>query len=254
MKRLRRLGAKTCFRLFFGFLAASPLCALSNFGPQYRAIEDITAQKAAFVQILLPKVHAVNLEIIKERRFVKNFFTHRLFTYNVFDREDLIRMHDLAKKYRIKHLYDEKAFMRKIAPIPVSLVLAQAAVESAWGKSRFVERANNIFGEWTYGEKGLVPDERPEGMNHKIRIFKTLKASVAAYALNLNRHRAYREFREKRQHSLLQGQNFSGMDAADTMEKYSGIGEEYNELLKEVIESNRFSQYDTISAQIGLLR
>ncbi len=110
-------------------------------------------QKKAFVEVLLPKIRKANAEIEEDRRFVEEFFSKYLFTYNVYHRDDIIHMSRIAKKYRIKNLYDEKTYMARIAPVPISLVLAQAAVESAWGKSRFVELANNIFGEWTYGKK-----------------------------------------------------------------------------------------------------
>jgi len=249
---LRLHGLSRLFKLLL--LLALPLGAMSDFGPKYLAIKDLKKQKAAFVQVMLPKITAANSEIIKERRFIKKFFDSYLLTYNAFAREDIIRLHTLAKKYRIKHVYDEKAYLKKIAPVPVSLVLAQAAVESAWGKSRFVELANNIFGEWTYGKKGIIPEDRPEGMTHKIKVFDTIKESVASYMLNLNRHAAYKEFRNKRALYTKSRGNFTGLDATDTMEKYSGIGEKYNELLKTIITSNRFFQFDNISAQIGMVK
>ena len=35
---------------------------------------------------------------------------------------------------------------------PTSIVLAQAAIESGWGSSRFYKEANNVFGVWSYSE------------------------------------------------------------------------------------------------------
>ncbi len=78
------------------------------------------------------------------------------------------------------------------------LALVQGAIESGWGKSRFVREANNIFGHWTWGEVGLIPLGREEGKTHKIRIFRTMQSSVDAYILNLNRHYAYKSFRKAR--------------------------------------------------------
>ena len=123
-------------------------------------------------------------------------------------------------------------------------MLAQAAVESAWGQSRFVSLANNIFGEWTYGKKGIIPENRPEGMHHKIRIFDDLEDSIAAFMLNLNRHRAYHEFRDLRAQYRAKKERFTGLLGSQTMENYSGIGKEYNALLIRTIEVNKWSQYD----------
>ena len=44
-----------------------------------------------------------------------------------------------------------KAELRlRIAPIPPSLALAQAAVESGWGLSRFAKEGNALFGQWAW--------------------------------------------------------------------------------------------------------
>jgi hypothetical protein len=42
------------------------------------------------------------------------------------------------------------------------------------------------------------------------------------------------------------------MQVADTMEKYLGIGKEYNEILKKMIRKNRFEQFDNQTAQKSL--
>ena len=77
-----------------------------------------------------------------------------MFTYSLKSRVNLERLIKLAKKYRIKQMYNEHEYLEKIDVIPVSLVLAQSAVESAWGSSRFAREGNNIFGEWTWGKRG----------------------------------------------------------------------------------------------------
>ncbi|HKJ91279.1 MAG TPA: glucosaminidase domain-containing protein, partial [Oceanipulchritudo sp.] len=39
---------------------------------------------------------------------------------------------------------------RRVDVIPPSLALAQAALESGWGTSRFAREGNNLFGIWCY--------------------------------------------------------------------------------------------------------
>ena len=231
--------------LLLSFLFSSFLFASSDtFDSKYQRISSAKVYKKVFEERLLGKIKKANHDIIKDRIFIKKFFSRFIFTYSAFDRTKIIKLSRLAKKYRIKRLYDEKSFLEKVDAVPVSLALAQAAIESAWGKSRFSREANNIFGEWTYGKDGLVPQQRSQGLKHKIRIFKTLDASIKSYMLNLNRHNAYKEFRKKRLRYRKKWLHFGGIEGSSTMGKYSGIGKKYNVLIAKTINQNGWSRFD----------
>ncbi len=203
----------------------------------YYVIKDVKLQKVKFFDLLRPLVDQENRKILQERAFVEQFFQE--YAKNpLIDDKLLTKLAALAKKYRIKNLYDKQEYLKKIDTIPTSLVLAQAALESGWGKSRFAREANNLFGEWTYGKKGLVPKHRAPGKKHKIKIFDTIEESIASYMLNLNRHRAYREFRAARYLAKKEGRKFDGLQAAMTMQRYSGIGKRYNYLVSSIIRKN----------------
>ncbi|MRI59310.1 MAG: mannosyl-glycoprotein endo-beta-N-acetylglucosamidase [Epsilonproteobacteria bacterium] len=203
----------------------------------YYAIKNIKLQKEKFFEILKPLVEQENKKILQEREFVERFF--KAYEQNPLVEEALLeKLALLAKKYRIKHLYDKEAYLKKIDTIPTALVLAQAALESGWGKSRFAREANNLFGEWTYGKRGLVPKHRAPGKKHKIKIFDTLSDSIASYMLNLNRHRAYREFRAARAQAKRAGRRFGALEAAMTMHRYSQLGKRYNYLVSSIIRKN----------------
>ncbi|MRI82834.1 MAG: mannosyl-glycoprotein endo-beta-N-acetylglucosamidase [Nitratiruptor sp.] len=204
----------------------------------YYKIKSIKLQKRAFFDILRPLVERENAKILEERRFVQAFF-EKLATQPFPEAKELQRLGAIAKKYRIKNLYDLEEYRVKIDTIPLSLVLAQAALESGWGKSRFAREANNLFGEWTWGKKGLVPKHRSPGKRHKIKIFDSIQDSIASYMLNLNRHRAYREFRAARYMARKKGRPFSGLEAAMTMQRYSEIGRRYTRLVSRIIRTNR---------------
>jgi len=214
------------------------------FNQKYRSIKVVSQQKKEFVKILLPKIQKANQKIANERYFIKRFFSRYIFTFNEFDKESIAHLAELKKRYNIRHLYDKKAYLLKIDTVPNSLVLAQAAVESAWGKSRFVKLAHNIFGVWTYGKDGIVPEHRDVNATHKIKIYPSLQASIDAYMLNLNRNRAYHKFRELRYEFRSEGKIFRGIDAATTMANYSGIGTKYNTLLIKMIQTNHFDNFD----------
>ncbi len=227
------------------FLAVLPLILnAAGFDATYQKITDVTKKKRAFIALMLPKIHQENYNILKERHFIQRFFNKKLFLNSSRSRHDIQKLNDLARKYKIKDIYDEQRFLKRINQIPVSLVLAQGALESAWGQSRFAREANNIFGQWTYGKKGIVPLRRRENKRHKIKQFDNINDSIAAYMLNLNRNKAYRLFRKIREKRTREGKVFSGLEAADTMQNYSGIGSEYNAILKKMIRKNHFERFD----------
>lgn len=220
--------------------------ALANFSDEYYDIKNNTAQRQEFVKILKPLIEKSNTNIQNERQFVVVFFAKAFLTsFRNLDKKDLEELIFLSKKYRIKLLFDKQEYLKRIDFIPISLALGQAAIESGWGKSRFAREANNIFGHWTWGEKGIVPENRDENKTHKIRIFDTLQDSVDAYVLNLNRHFAYKNFRSKREIFRQKNKKFDGIEAAKTMGNYSTKRDEYVNLLSRLILSNKFFYFDS---------
>ena len=234
--------------MLFKILVVS-LFAINSFGAgfpyYYYDIKDSKKQKKEFIKILLPLVKKANNRVKKERSFIKYFFENAgKNSFREFDEVSLARLIHLFKKYKIKNLFDEEDYLKKIDVVPVSLAIAQAAVESAWGKSRFVLEANNIFGHWTFSGKGIVPIDRAEGKTHTLRIFKTLQDSVNAYVLNLNRHPAYKLFRKLRENAHKNGTIFNGLMASKAMTHYSERRGKYVKLLDRIITSNNLLYYD----------
>jgi len=219
----------------------------SGFPYYYYDINNVKKQKKEFMRILLPLVNRSNKKIEKEREFVKNFFKiaekNDFRGLNVDNLKNLIRLYH---KYKIKQLFDKKQYLKRIDTVPASLALAQAAIESGWGKSRFVLEANNIFGHWTYTGKGLVPTNRDAGKTHMIRIFNSLQSSVNAYTLNLNRNRAYRDFRNRRKKAHDEKKVYNGLMASKAMINYSALREKYIKILNSVIKRNNLLYYDNL--------
>ena len=223
--------------------AINSFCA--GFPYYYYDIKNSSKQKKEFIKILLPLVQKGNAKVRKERAFIVHFFENAgKNSFRELDEISLARLISLYKKYKIHNLFDEHEYLKKIDIIPVSLAIAQAAAESGWGKSRFVLEANNIFGEWTYSGNGVVPIDRAEGKIHTLRIFKTLQDSVNSYILNLNRHKAYRSFRNQREKARKKGIVFDGLMAAKTMLYYSQRREKYVRFLEKIIKSNNLLYYD----------
>ena len=114
--------------------------------------------------------------------------------------------------------------------VPIQMVTAQAALESAWGQSRFAVKANNLFGIRVF--KSTKPHLLPQGVEKwpgwGVRIFKTKCNSVKEYIRLLNEHPAYKEFRELRAKLLKDGELLDAKALVRTLDKFSTT-EDYDE-------------------------
>jgi len=211
----------------------------------YYKVKGTKAQKKAFVEIMLPLIQTENEKIEHLRKRIISIFKDPNYLLNP---QDIAFLAKIAKIYKVKDLNSKEEFLKKIDTIPPSLALAQAAIESGWGKSRFVKEANNLFGHWEYSNKGLAPKSRYDNIkiDYSIKIFPSLEASIATYMRNLNRNPAYRHFRDVREKFRKEHKVFTGLSAANTMINYSQQKGEYVKLLKKMIISNKWLNYDKI--------
>ncbi len=218
------------------------------FPDYYYKITNIQKQKKTFVNIMLPLIQNENRKILLLRQKIINIFNDKNLFFNP---EELAFLAKTARNYKIKNILNEKAYLIKIDKIPPSLALAQAAIESGWGKSRFVKKANNIFGHWEYSNKGLAPKSTYKNIdiNYSLKIFPSIEDSIKAYFRNLNTNRAYKNFRDKRIRFRKENKLFTGINAADTLKNYSQLKEKYIDRLKKFINFNKWIKYDTISIQ-----
>lgn len=215
-----------------------------GFGEDYYKL-NITQKRKIFIAKLNEMLENSFVLIRAEREFALNFLDEGAKTgYRNLDQKGLERLTQIQQKYKINEIFDRKSYADKIDVIPKSMGIAQAIVESGTGTSRFTREANNLFGQWTYSGRGLVPKKRQPGKKHKVKIFDNLQQSVDAYVLNLNSHASYKQFRALRAKQRAKSANLKGLDAIHTMKNYSGIGEKYVEILRDVINKNKLYMYD----------
>ena len=107
--------------------------------------------------------------------------------------------------------------------VPIQMVTAQAALESAWGKSRFAVEANNLFGIRVFKstKKHLLPQGVDKWPGWGVRVFETKCNSVKEYIRLLNEHPAYKEFRELRAKLLQDGELLDAKALVKTLDKFS---------------------------------
>ncbi len=203
-------------------------------------IKNVKLKKETFIKIVLPLIVAENEKILDDRYELKKITSKKITT----DKEKYWLRQKL-KEYKVLK-GDIKELEKRMDVIPVSIALAQAAKESGWGTSRFALEGNAIFGQWTWDGKGIAPLERAKNKGHKILRFPILRASVKAYQNNLNTHRGYKDFREKRHSLRKRNRTVKGLELTSTLDKYAQTGKEYTEVLKKIIRDNRLSDFESV--------
>lgn len=212
--------------------------------PDFSTIDDVQEKKQAFFDYMLPLIHEANARIMAERMLVEKWHLDA----DSLSSDEQAELQHLLTKYRVtSDDPDEQKdlLLRRVNTIPPSLVLAQAANESAWGTSRFAREGNNLFGQWCFSRGcGLVPEDRNDGSRHEVRAFDTPLDSITSYMRNLNSHPQYRDLRELRLQDIEQQGHPGGISLAEGLQGYSERGDEYVDEIQQMIRFNRLQRFD----------
>jgi uncharacterized FlgJ-related protein len=135
--------------------------------------------------------------------------------------------------------------------LPASVIIAQAALESGWGKSGLFTETKNIFGHscWeagsskTYnlrisGERKSVRGtcDRPRSTGGYYMEFKDSQDSVYAYAANLLTHPAYPQVQAAVRRAKPEPADWRSVVSG--LREYDGPNPEYRQLLRDIILKN----------------
>lgn len=207
---------------------------------QYSGVE----KKQAFFNYLRPQVEQANQAVLEQRALLLALSRSEKLT--AVDRQWLKQ---LSQQYRVNYQankIDFAALLRRVDAVPVELALTQAAIESAWGTSRFARLGNNLFGQWCRKAGcGIVPLRRAAGASHEVKRFESTEDSVKAYLRNLNSHRAYQPLRARRAALRKAQQPVTASALALTLDKYSERGNAYVQDMLRFIKHNRSLMQET---------
>ena len=219
------------------------LVIFSSLPTDFMDIQPIIERKRLFINTLIPIIYSENLQILSDRKKILDWWRES-------DGENFSRdfwpqwLFELSEKYGSSDSNLGNLLMR-VDIIPISLALAQSAIESGWGTSRYSREGNAVFGQYTFDEsKGLKPKDRNENDEFFIKKFPNLSESVRSYLKNINTHLAYSDFREERKKLRMSGENLSGYKLVNFLKDYSERRESYIKDVKEIISSNNFQKYD----------
>ena len=207
--------------------------SLSTFKPSFDSIENTVVRKEVFFNYLLPAIHQKNAEIIELRNSILN------------NELSINEIEKLASKYRVTNPATQQELLKVIDILPPSLVLAQAANESNWGRSRFAKDFNNYFGIWCFSEGcGIIPKERAINATHEVASFNSLEESVNYYMFNINRSYAYEELRLIREKQRNDMMPIKGIVLAEGLGNFAFPGNEYIGSIKSAIQYNQLGRHD----------
>ncbi len=207
-----------------------------------RDIEIVSRKKDLFIGMMLPLVLIANEKLMMQRQ--------KLLTIMA-EKKSNGKINSTQQKWLDKNFIDYKVknksvdiLLKRLDVVPPSLALAQAAIESGWGTSRFAREGNALYGQWTWEGDGIVPESRDAKKTHKIKSFKTPLDSVNGYIKNLNTHRAYNKLRQLRQKARQNSKPIDGNYLAIALTAYSEKGMEYVNLIRLIIRANNLKPFD----------
>jgi len=228
-------------------VAKTPLNKL----PDFSKFKNVKEKKEAFFNTLNPIINEENTHILALRNTVELLQT---IPFQQLTTQQKSWLTDLSKAYRVDSEFvsetSETIFfthlLTKVDVLPSSLALAQAALESGWGSSRFSKQGNNLFGQWCFSVGcGMVPLSRDAGKAHEVATFTSVNHAVKSYLNNLNTNPSYTELRKKRALLRKEGKEISGILLAKTLNKYSEEGEVYVTKISKFIKQNNLQRYNT---------
>ena len=195
-----------------------------------------------FIAVVLPSVLIAKYEI-EERK--KKLLVIR--DKKIWERADSLYFIDMTTRYKGKSMED---MLARIGTLPNSIVLAQAAMESGWGQSRFFLEGNNLFGMWSYNkfESRIEAGKTRGNKRIYLRSYMDISQSITHYFEIISKSWAYKGLRKARlettdPHKLLPHlSNFSERRSIYTMQ------------LKKVIDQYDLTKYDQYQIDPAYIR
>ena len=199
------------------------------------ALDDLPVEekKQKFIDLVVPAIlvarHNLEQDQEKSNKLISKD-TSRL------KNRDKQFLETILEKYRADDFDDLNS---KLQTHPNSIVIAQAAIESGWGTSRFYVEANNIFGIWTYNPDipSIQALGQRSGKTIYLKKYLSVSESIDSYFLTIALG-PYKEFRRER---LLTNDPYR---LITFLTSYSEKRLEYVEQIRTIIKKNDLTKYD----------
>jgi len=193
----------------------------------------VPEKKKRFKALLVPVINRVYRELDRQYREVEEAIKSG---------KEGTRIARLKIEYRAE---TTKELLAALRPHPQSIALAQAAMESGWGTSRFFVKANNVFGVWSFDqdEPRIAAGGQRGNKTIWVKKYASIYASVKDYYRVLARGEAFEDFR------TLRMKTENPYQLVKELDQYSEKGDEYGKELASMIRFNKFVEYDEASVR-----
>ena len=184
---------------------------LGTFYPNFLAIKDI--------------VYKIESKYIKEAENIGLYEPEFIYNSN---KEFIEKLETCINYLNFKlHRYER---------IPKELIIAQAVLESNYGKSRFAIQGNNLFGirTWNLDSPHIKPFDTKD-QTFGIKVFKTKCSCVSYYIYILNNNSAFSEFRIQRK-KMLDNNRVNVIKLVDYISKFATDTEYVSKVKRTILE------------------
>ena len=224
-----------------------PDITIDKFPRDFNEINSTKVKKSLFIKSLLPLIIRENNKILDTRNRIIKIQSSSV---NYIKRSEALWLKKQYVNYKVKN-HNLNDLLLRVDTVPVSIALAQAAIESGWGTSRFVIEGNALFGQWSWNKgSGIVPIERDVAETYEIKAFDSLSDSVASYMKNLNTNNNYLDFRKFRNEFKSNGDTLDSLSLLKFLVKYAE-NENYSNILEKIIVKNKLKDFDEVKIYIA---
>tara|TARA_R100001443_G_scaffold89339_1_gene95836 strand:+ start:5312 stop:5944 length:633 start_codon:yes stop_codon:yes gene_type:complete len=193
------------------FFSISFFFVLGTFYPNFMVVKNI--------------VHEIENKYIKEAENIGLYEPEFVYSSN---KEFIEKLETCINYLNFKlHQYER---------IPKELVIAQAVLESNYGKSRFAIEGNNLFGirTWDLESPHIKPFDTKD-QTFGIKVFKTKCSCVSYYIYILNNNSAFSEFRIQRK-KMLDNKRMNVLHLVDYISKFATDTEYVSKVKRTIVE------------------
>jgi Bax protein len=202
----------------------------------------VSEKKQKFFDMMLPAVLVAKTNLDLTRKEVETLSKKKKLSYS-----DKAFLNRLMKKFKTNNIQE---LNKRLHTFPVCIVLAQAAIESGWGTSRFFLEGNNPFGIWSFDPKHnrIAASSTRDGTKVYLRKFDNLEQAIDAYYMMLATRQPFAAFRNAR----LKTNNPEAL--IQFLKMYSERRESYIDDLALLMRTSHLNNYDSCKLIPGYLR
>ena len=205
-------------------------------------VNPILLQKNHFVCVVLPIAIRMNAQVYRQR--IEVIRLQAASEANQVTAEENAWLASLRQSYGLNASASFTELLARVDVVPVALLLAQAAKETAWGTSRAVEQTNNLFGRrGVQGEACVSVVANGPCLKRYASIVESLADQV--YQLNTGDQAYVRRYRDLRARMRREGTALNAVELAETLDGYSQQGRAYVVDLRKIMsEWNQLVKYE----------